>query len=192
MSRTQQLQDRAMEIVKIRPMSDEANRLISAAIEEHGFANRSDAYQFLGKTGKLKGIDVGGEILNQDEAVATLIRELACHKDTARNHVARAARRQRHPDWQPPQWGGQRPGAGRPHEYAIDVANGRAIVSQRVPNQVGLLQYSAAVNWHDLEARAVTAVEAAGGAINMSGQYPCPAELVDAAVWDNEDNDEID
>jgi hypothetical protein len=173
-----------MEIVKIRPMSDEANALISAAVEEHGFANRADAYRFLGITGKLKGIDVGGEIINYDEAVATLLREFQCHKDTARNHVAKAARRKRHPDWTPPKWGGKRPGAGRPHEYVIDVANGRAIVSQKVDGQFGLLQYSAAVNWQELEVWAAAAVAAAGGGINISGQYPCPAELVAAAVWD--------
>ena len=62
MSRTQDLQNRAMAIVEIRPMSDEANALISQAIEEHGFPNRAEAYRFLGITGKLKGIDVGGEI----------------------------------------------------------------------------------------------------------------------------------
>ena len=114
MSRTQQLQERAMEIVQIRPMSDEANELISQAIQEHGFPNRAEAYRFLGITGKLKGIDVGGELLNYDEAIAMIISEFSCHRDTARNHVARAARRQRHPDWEPPQWGGKRPGAGRP------------------------------------------------------------------------------
>lgn len=114
MSRTKQLQERAMEIVKIRPMSDEADALIIQAIQEHGFPNRAEAYRFLGVTGKLKGIDVGGEILNQEEAIATLMSELGCRRDTARNHVAKAARRQRHPDWTPPQWGGKRPGAGRP------------------------------------------------------------------------------
>lgn len=34
---------------------------------------------------------------------------------TARRHIVRACRRQRHPDWQPPiEWGGERPGAGAP------------------------------------------------------------------------------
>jgi hypothetical protein len=36
--------------------------------------------------------------------------------DTARRHIAKAARRQRHPDWKSKNesgWGGQRPGAGR-------------------------------------------------------------------------------
>lgn len=33
---------------------------------------------------------------------------------TARQHIAKACRRQRNPSWQPPQdWGGQREGAGR-------------------------------------------------------------------------------
>jgi len=185
-----QVQARAMEMVRIRPMSEEANRLISAAVEEHGFPNRAAAYQFLLQTKKLIGIDVGGEVLNNDEAVATLIREFGCHKDTARNHVAKAARRQRHPDWQPPTWGGKRPGAGRKPDYVIDVANGRAIVSQKVDGGFGLLEYSAAVNWQELEERAAAAVEADGGAINISGQYPCPAELAEAAVWDGEEADD--
>lgn len=36
--------------------------------------------------------------------------------ETARRHVTRAIRRQRHPDWQPASWGGTRDGAGRPSE----------------------------------------------------------------------------
>jgi len=37
-----------------------------------------------------------------------------CHYDTAKRHIARACRRLRHPDYKPPQWGGQRQNAGRP------------------------------------------------------------------------------
>ena len=36
---------------------------------------------------------------------------------TARQHVARACRRQRHPEWQPPDnWGGKRDGSGRKYD----------------------------------------------------------------------------
>jgi hypothetical protein len=188
MKKTDQLQSRAMELVKIQPMSDEANTLINQAIEEHGFASRSDAYQFLLNTDKLVGIDVGGQILNQNAAIAALIADFRCTKETARKHVARAARRKRYPDYEPPRWGGKRPGAGRPFEHVIDVANGRCVVSQRVDGQFGLLEYSAAVNWHELEEAAATAVAQQGGAINISGQYPCPAELVETAVWDKADD----
>lgn len=184
-AKTKELQARAMELVRIRPMSDEANELISQAMAEHGFPNRMKAFQFLRDTGELAGIDVGGESLNDKEAIAALIREFGCHRDTARYHVAKAARRKRHPDWTPPQHGGKRSGAGRKPDYVIDVVNGRAIVSRRVDGQFGLLEYSAAVNWNDLEAAAVTAVTAQGGAVNISGQYHCPSELVETAVWDN-------
>lgn len=51
-----------------------------------------------------------------------LARELAkrgkCHISTAKHHIARAMRRARHPDWQPPQHGGARPGAGRPKKVS--------------------------------------------------------------------------
>ena len=45
--------------------------------------------------------------------------QLAAQRDvtysTAVNHITRACRRQRDPDWQPgSNWGGVRPGAGRP------------------------------------------------------------------------------
>jgi hypothetical protein len=129
-----------------------------------------------------------GRCLNSHESIAQLMKELGCTKETARRHVARASRRQRHPDYQPPQWGGKRPGAGRPFEYVIDVVNGRCIVSRRVDGQWGLLSYSAAINWHELEEAAATAVAQQGGAINISGQYPCPAELVETAVWDKADD----
>jgi hypothetical protein len=44
------------------------------------------------------------------------------HRETARKHIAKAMRRQRHPDWQPPAWGGPRPGAGRPRAEEIEEA----------------------------------------------------------------------
>lgn len=58
--------------------------------------------------------------LSQEAArlqLAAMYRELmsrtAVSWVTARRHIARACRRQRHPDWQPPaEWGGERPGAG--------------------------------------------------------------------------------
>ncbi|MBE2200444.1 MAG: hypothetical protein IAE79_17650 [Anaerolinea sp.] len=189
-SRTQQIQDRAMELVEIRPMSDEVNTLINQAIAEHGFPGRHEAYQFLRTTGKLDGLDGGGEIVNQGEALAALVREFGCHKDTARYHVAKAAQRKRHPDWTPPQWGGRRHGTGAPLRHAIDVVNGRCIVSQWVPGQVGAMRYSAAVNWEELDEAAAAAVIAQGGSINGSGQYPCPADLVALAVWDTEEDDD--
>jgi hypothetical protein len=187
--RTDQLQARAMELVQIRPMSDEANALINQTIEEFGFPGRNEAYQFLLHTGKLDGIDVGGEVTNEAEVLAALVAEFGCHRDTAKYHVAKAGRRKRHPDWKPPSWGGRRPGTGAPLRYIIDVANGRCIVSQWVPGQVGVMRYSAAANWCDLEERAAAAVVAQGSDINTDGQYPCPAELIEAAVWQTDEEE---
>jgi hypothetical protein len=50
---------------------------------------------------------------------AAMYRELmsrtAVSWPTARRHIVRACRRQRHPGWQPPaEWGGKREGAGAP------------------------------------------------------------------------------
>lgn len=173
-----------MEIVEIRPMSDTANTLITQAMTEHSFPDRMTAYQFLRTTGALFAVDVGGEILNQQQAVTQLIEEFGCHPNTAKGHVVKAGRRKRHPDWTPPGRGGYRPGAGRPRDYIIDVVNCRAIVSKYVNAGVGLLQYTAAANWEELEEQAIMAVIEQGGAINLSGWYRCPAELVAAAVWD--------
>lgn len=115
--KTKEMQARAMELVRIRPMSDAADALIAEAMAEHGFTNRVKAFQFLQDTGQLAGVDIGGNILNNDEVIAALIQEFGCHRDTARSHVAKAARRQRHPDWTPPQHGGRRIGAGLPSYY---------------------------------------------------------------------------
>jgi len=184
--RSEAIQARAMELVQIRPMSAEADGLINRAMDELKFDSRHDAFQYLRRVGFL-GVDVGGEVLNNREAIATLMREFDCLKSTARKHVARAARRKRHPDWNPPQYGGQRPGAGRPREFIIDVVNGRAIVSKKMDAGIDLLQYTAAANWHEIEQAAIEEVLAQGGAINISGQYNCSKELANAAVWDDED-----
>lgn len=187
-TRSKDIQARAMELVEIRPMSDEANTLISRAMDEHGFPDRVAAYQFLRTTGALHGVDVGGEIVNQQQAVGKLVEEFGCHPNTAKSHVAKAGRRKRHPDWTPPGRGGYRAGARRPRKFIIDVYNGRATVSKYINAGVGILQYTAAVNWEELEEQAATAVTEQGGAINISGHYRCPPELAEAAVWDEVDD----
>ena len=146
---------------------------------------RSDAMQ--ARAMEIVEVAPDGRLANTTDPAITLMAEFGCTKKTARHHIARAARRKRHPDYQPPEWGGYRPGAGRPFDYIIDVVNCRAIVSQRVAGQWGVLEYSASVNWEELEEAAATAVSAQGGGINMSGRYPCPDELVVRAVWDKED-----
>lgn len=148
----------------------------------------SKAYteQIQDKAMGLTSLDDNGEVVDFRGTAVRLMDATGCTYMTARKHIARAAERKRHPDYEPPEWGGKRPGAGRPYDYVIDVANCRAIVSRRVDGQWGLLEYSAAVNWQELEKMAVTAVTEQGGAINVSGQYPCPAELVAVAVWDED------
>lgn len=121
-NRSDAMQERAMEIVQIRPLSAEAQRLIDealAALELEPEGNRWRAFRFLQESGGLADTDVGGEILNEDEAIAALMEEFGCVKSTARSHVARAARRKRHPDYQVPQRGGRREGAGNP-QYTDD------------------------------------------------------------------------
>ena len=45
---------------------------------------------------------------------AQLMQEHGITLQAARNHIAKACRRQRHPDWNPePGWGGVREGAGK-------------------------------------------------------------------------------
>lgn len=65
----------------------------------------------------------------------------------------------------------------------ISVADGRATVGRWQPDPTGGASFQAARNWHELEARAAEAVEDAGGAQNLSGLYPCPADLAARAIW---------
>jgi len=62
--------------------------------------------------------------------------------------------------------------------YAIDVWNCRARLSRWQGDT--LLE---AENWRELEDEAIEAIEAFGGAVNLSGLYPCPAELAEKGVW---------
>lgn len=133
MNRSEAMQERAMEIVEIRPLSDEAQqRLVNAlaALDLEPEGNRWRAFRFLQETGGLDGVDIGGQILNEEEAVAALMAEFGCTRQTARNHVARAARRKRHPDYQVPQRGGRRPGAGSPQFTDDEVRDMRALAAR--------------------------------------------------------------
>ena len=44
------------------------------------------------------------------------------------------------------------------------------------------MTYEPVANWQDLEAEAIEAVEAQGGAVNMSANYPCTPGLVERIV----------
>jgi len=66
--------------------------------------------------------------------------------------------------------------------YVISVSNCRAQVCACIPNERGWTLVPAE-NWEELEEEAIEAVEAQGGAINISGFYHCPAELADKAVF---------
>jgi len=67
--------------------------------------------------------------------------------------------------------------------YTISVWNCRAAVSRIVNHGNGTWSYVEADNWEELEDDAIEAVEDFGGAINVSGQYPCPSELAERGVW---------
>lgn len=51
----------------------------------------------------------------------------------------------------------------------------------------GNLTWLSALNWKDLESVATDAVEAQGGAINVSGHYSCPDSLASRAVFKDQE-----
>jgi hypothetical protein len=65
--------------------------------------------------------------------------------------------------------------------YAINVWNCRAMLSRWEGHRL-----VAATNWEEIEDDAVQAVESLGGAVNMSGIYPCPVELAMKGVWEEQ------
>jgi len=66
--------------------------------------------------------------------------------------------------------------------YVIRVWDCRAVVSRRVDAGPNAWTYEPVANWQDLEAEAIEAVEAQGGAVNMSANYPCTPGLVERIV----------
>lgn len=70
-----------------------------------------------------------------------------------------------------------------PGEVIVDVWNCRAAVARYVAVVGGGISSQLADNWEDLEPTAVDAIEDFGGAVNVSGHYPCPADLAALAVW---------
>lgn len=69
-----------------------------------------------------------------------------------------------------------------PGQVFISVWNCRAVVSRYARAEGGVTS-EAAANWEALEDAAVEAVEAQGGAHNLSGHYACPPELAERAMW---------
>lgn len=66
----------------------------------------------------------------------------------------------------------------------IDVANMQARVARWRGVGGGGWRTIHAANWHELEDAAAAAVEQAGGALSLSGQYACPPEIAKLARWD--------
>lgn len=64
----------------------------------------------------------------------------------------------------------------------IDVRNTRAYVARKVGTDSDFT-YEPCANWTWLEDAAAAAVEAQGGSITLSGQYPCPDDLARFALW---------
>ncbi len=66
----------------------------------------------------------------------------------------------------------------------IDVWNLRCMVSRWVwPEEDKAYTIEHAVNWQELEAQAEIAVNAQGGAANISGIYRCPVDLAAQAIF---------
>jgi transcriptional regulator with XRE-family HTH domain len=59
----------------------------------------------------------------------------------------------------------------------------RAAVARQVDGTGGGFSYQRAANWEELEDDAIQAIQQAGGAVNISGHYRCPAELAKRARW---------
>jgi len=67
-------------------------------------------------------------------------------------------------------------------DYVINVSNCRAAVSRKELTASGY-RIRHADNWQDLERAAQKAIEKQGGAINISGIYPCPDNLARRATF---------
>lgn len=67
--------------------------------------------------------------------------------------------------------------------YVVSVWNCRAAVCRRRDRADGSWTYEPATNWEDLEPEALEVVEAQGGAVNLSGLYPCPLDLAERGEW---------
>jgi hypothetical protein len=70
----------------------------------------------------------------------------------------------------------------------ISVWNCRAQVARRVDLGPNEWTYESAANWEELELDAILAVEDLGGAVNISGLYPCPVGLAERARFDNDES----
>ena len=68
--------------------------------------------------------------------------------------------------------------------YLINVWNVRAFVARREWSEgdKGYVVVPAS-NAEELEQDAIEAIEAQGGARNISGQYDCPSALAARAIW---------
>lgn len=66
----------------------------------------------------------------------------------------------------------------------INVWNGRATVARYDRTETYATTWSPAANADALAELARAAVEAQGGAVNLSGHYCCPPALAALAVWD--------
>lgn len=70
----------------------------------------------------------------------------------------------------------------------ISVWDCRVKVVRRVDHSPTCWGYQDASNWEELEEQAREEVEAFGGAINISGLYPCSIQLFEQAKFENLDN----
>lgn len=109
---------RARQVVQITPMPDADRQRVEQMVTALGLSNgRAEALHQLARGGALTAVGIEGEQFNYEEAIETLMAEFGCTRATARRHVLKAAKRKRSPH-RPAQWGGARPGAGRPPRTA--------------------------------------------------------------------------
>jgi hypothetical protein len=69
----------------------------------------------------------------------------------------------------------------------ISVRDMRALVCRytAVPDKPNAIGMEAAENWQELTEAAAEAVDAQGGAMNISGHYVCPEDLAERARFED-------
>jgi hypothetical protein len=102
------------ERIVVLPYSGEFEALLAEAMDQHGFADEIAAINYLNATGRIMEVEIGGGVEDPKALRDAIMREFNCTPKTAMTHIKRAEMRARFPNAKQPEWGGLRPGAGRP------------------------------------------------------------------------------
>jgi hypothetical protein len=101
--------------IVVLPYSGEFEALLAETMDQHKFADEIEAIHYLNATGRILGMtDIGGGVKNPRALRDAIVKEFNCTTKTAMTHIKKAEMRARFPNAQFPEWGGLRPGAGRP------------------------------------------------------------------------------